>query len=326
MRGWGCQCKVDGLTLTEILTEAFGDHGLRHPMHNPEDSAYLTDVPSRLLVTCDFAAVIEADLRIAGRIAALHAFSDIYACGGLPRWALATVIIPEKDAESIGAELMKGILDGCMQCQATLVGGQSAFGAEIMAGLGVMGTLIGETPIRKRGAQVGDRLLLSKPVGVGIAVQAFRSTHVGLDVYQRALAVMSSSNEAAARAAVAAGVSSGTDISGFGLLGHLAEMLGPSSGADVFFRRVPSLSNVAELPDGVFHAASVRANWEYASSQIRILSARPIPDLAVLLDAQTNGGLLVAVTPARADELRQTFTDIGCITESGTIIIRDCGD
>ncbi len=310
----GCQGKLPGAELDELLAVAFCP--LSSPVRKPDDCAVLKHAGGDLLATNDLGPLVGPDLLRAGRIAAVHALSDVYAMGGDPLWALVTLIIDRAMPEGSGAAVLRGIAQATAADGVEVVGGQTLVGPEGMAGLSVIGRA-NPTLLTKDGARPADRLMLSKPLGSGLVVRAFRLGLLDEAGLEPALRLMETSNRAASRAAVQAGAHACTDVTGFGLLGHLAEMLAPDQlGATLHLDRVPLLDALHELPAAVAQTSWIRANLDYARSRSRLHGAQSIDELRALLDPQTSGGLLVAVTPESVAQLEHVgFVNIGTVTE-----------
>lgn len=326
----GCLCKLPALQLYSIMDKAyeiaFGGNAI-HPMVQPEDCFSFAVNSGNLLVTTDFGPLVGTCPNRAGRIAALHAISDIYASGGVPKCALVTFIAGEEELNAhpeFASSLLAGLMQACQDESVELRGGHTVVGQETMIGL----TVIGSTPngiyFRKSGAKVGDYLLLSKPLGVGIMIKARQLNLIGDEEFEEALQLMTTSNKDASRWAIKVKAHAVTDVSGFGLLGHLSEMLGPELGATL------NLSNIPVLNEAVKHSEYVGcnltdANLWYTRSRVRLEGFEENIRFYPLADPQTNGGLLVAVDGTVTQELIENgFYLIGRITDSPlTIILKE---
>jgi selenide,water dikinase len=262
-----------------------------------------------------------------GRIAAANAMSDIYAMGARPMIALNLVGWPR----SLDFELLGRVLEGsgsaCDEAGVAVVGGHSVDDPEPKFGLAVTGTVHPDAVVRQRGAVAGCDLVLTKPLGMGIISSGIKEGRTTPETVKQAVESMSSLNRAASEAMLDVDARAATDVTGYGLIGHLLEMLGPETGATVSFSSVPVLEEAIELAArGVLPGGSKR---NYDSMRERVDSgALDEARRAVLFDAQTSGGLLIAVDADRTDALladldRREVHDaarIGSITEgSGTI-------
>lgn len=315
----GCQGKLPGTELRELLAAAFGaPHGTDKHLPDPEDCAVLKHPGGDLLVTNDLGPLVGRDLFRAGKIAALNSISDVYAMGGTPLWALATLIIDRASPSGTGASVLAGMAAACREEAVEVVGGQTLIGPESMAGLSVIGRINAGKVLAKSGARPGDRLMISKPLGTGLVLRGYRLGLLGEPDLEVALRVMEQSNRYASLAAVQASASAATDVTGFGLLGHLAEMLVPDQlGATVYLNRVPVLASIHRLPPSVAHTTWITGNLEYVRTSCRLVGVSEFEKIVALLDPQTSGGLLVAIHPQSADQLeRNGFIDIGVITQN----------
>jgi selenide,water dikinase len=314
--GGGCHGKLAGESLEKILACASGSE-LR-----PEDSALIEAPGQALLFSNDLIYLPGLNLYDAGRIAALHALSDIYASGGRPRWALVTLLVDRNRPLEHGEAVMAGITDACAQEGVAILGGHTATGNEAMAGLSVIGVTNGR-PLRKTGALPGDKLFLSKPIGTGLCLAGFKHGLCGEDALAEAIAIMLTSGKDAATAASRGNASACTDVTGFGLLGHLSEMLSSTLGAELTKRAIPVLAFAGAPPRVSAESSWMKNNYEYAGSRIEVRFSGAVYELAALLDPQTNGPLLVAAPAASAGlMLSAGFAEIGVFTDRPVISIR----
>jgi len=324
----GCLCKLAACDLEMLLDDAFatayGADAPAHPMRQPEDCAVIRSGGQRLLATTDLGPWVGVDLYTAGRIAAFHAMSDVFACGGIPKWALVTLIVKAGDPPSYGAAVMAGILDASREEALEICGGHTLVGGEAMAGLAILGVSRPGVHLSKIGAQVGNHVLLSKPLGVGIMTRAYKLALADDTDFEKAVEVMNRSNGPAAEQAVKAGVAAATDVTGFGLLGHLAEMLAPGQGAKIGLSSVPRLEPLARLDPGLGNTYWTKSNMDYVVSKRPLRGAAELAQLLPLLDPQTNGGLLVAAGDEATAQLKSWgFHPIGRVTADEVIEIGD---
>jgi selenide,water dikinase len=312
----GCQAKLSGSELRRLLRDAFAPTVGGASAHLEfADCAVLDASNDRLLATVDFGPLVGPDLSRAGRIAAAHALSDVYAVGGRPREALAMLIVDPRLPQRAPSDVLAGMGAACRRDDVRLVGGHTVVGVEAMAGLSVLGVAPGPL-LTKRGARPGDELLVSKPVGLGMAVRAYRAGELDDAALEPALAVMETSNRQAARAATDAGVHAATDITGFGLLGHLTEMLGGGRlGARLELHAVPVVEVTKYLPRHYARSAWIDDNFDYCRQSINLVGVRDRAAIAPLLDPQTSGGLLVSAPANRVTLLQAAgFQRIGEVT------------
>jgi selenide,water dikinase len=329
--GAGCGCKLPAASLLEIvrdLPEAT-DERLLVGSATADDAAVFRLADGLALVqTIDFFTPIVDDPYDFGRIAAANALSDVYAMGGTPLTALNIVAFP---LERLGAEVLREILRGGVDvvaaAGATVVGGHSIDDPEPKYGLAVTGIVNPDTMLTNAGAVAGDVLVLTKPLGVG-AIATARKRGVSDDplLLARAVEVMTTLNASAADGARRAGAHAVTDVTGFGLLGHLHNVARASGVAAVIdAAEVPAIDGVLELlADDASRAVSggSRRNREYAASFTTFDEAVPEARASLVCDATTSGGLLVALDPERADELPGAVVGRVVAGESGTLRVR----
>jgi selenide, water dikinase len=320
----GCQCKLGGIELEDLLTAT--RRRVSTPLHplaveHFEDCAHVECGPVRLLASTDLAPIVGVDLEMAGRIAALHAMSDIYASGGAPRWALVNLVLAHSEPIDYAEALLAGIHLACLAEGVAVIGGQTIVGHETLAGLTVIGEPSPDRLLRKRGALPGDGLFVSKPIGTGIVLRGYKLGLLEEEDLNGVVTAMACSNGHASKIAVQVARAS-TDISGFGLLGHLAEMLGSSLGANIRLADVPMHRGAVDVPPHVWETAWIQNNRHYVSSKHTLTGTVDGHRMAALLDPQTNGGLLVAAPPGATSFLTSRgFSRIGSVNESTAIHI-----
>jgi len=326
--GAGCGCKLPAAALGPLLA------GLPMPRNDnvlvgfeTSDDAGVYRLRDDLAIvqTVDFFTPIVDDPFDFGRIAATNALSDIYAMGATPVSALNLVAF---SLESLGGEILLEILRGAAtvaeDAGAAILGGHSIDDPEPKFGLAVTGVVHPDEVLRNAGALAGDVLVLTKPLGAGAVSTAVKRGLPGVPLAE-AVEVMTTLNREGARAAREAGAHALTDVTGFGLLGHLHELaLASGLAAEVDADRVPAIDGVLELlgrEDEQAVAGGTRRNRAYAEQFARFDSV-PEARRWLVCDAMTSGGLLAAVPAARADELPGAV--IGRLTEgpAGTIAVR----
>jgi selenide,water dikinase len=243
-----------------------------------------------------------------GAIAAANALSDVYAMGGTPVIALNILCWPAKD-EFLGPTVLERLLAGgadkCAEAGIGIAGGHSVEDAEPKYGLAVTGVIHPDEIWRNVGAEPGDALVLTKPLGSGIVATGHKRNVATAEEVRIAVQVMSQLNDVASAGIKAVGGANAvTDVTGFGLLGHLREMMAPGQArAHIRFNAVPVQAAAQRLAsEGVFPGGT-RANLEAARGDIRFAASLQEPQQLILADAQTSGGLLVSLPAARADEL-----------------------
>jgi selenide,water dikinase len=279
--------------------------------------------PSEAIVeTVDFFTPVVDDPFVFGRIAAANAFSDVWAMGARPLFALNLVGFPVKTLPlEMLAEILRGGEDAAAEAGAPILGGHSIDDPEPKYGLAVTGLVHPDRILRNVGARPGDRLLLTKPLGSGIATTAIKRGVADSGLVERAVAVMSALNRRSGEVLAASGaVHALTDVTGFGLLGHLWGMaVGSRVAVRLRAADVPVLEGVRELADRDVVPGGSKANLAWVEPNVRFAAALDAAARIVLADAQTNGGLLAAVDPARAvavtAELRQAGIDAAEVGE-----------
>jgi selenide,water dikinase len=277
-----------------------------------------------LVQTIDYITPLVDDPYQFGQIAAANAISDIYAMGARPLLALNVVAFPT-DAlpmEVLG-EILRGGADTAREADVRIIGGHSIDDREPKYGLAVSGLVHPERVLRNSTAHPGDRLVLTKPLGMGIVSTAIKRERASAELIDRAVAVMSTLNKSAAASAVSVGVHACTDVTGFGLLGHLHEMTaGSGVGAEINFHRVPVLREVMDLAAEGIVPGGTRRNLAYAETFVSFDAQIDAVHRLLLADAQTSGGLLLAVAPDRVAALLRAlhahgvpvFAEIGAMT------------
>ena len=307
--GAGCACKIPRDRLQGILAGLPGttDPNLLVGSQTSDDAAvYRIGEGQALVHTADFFTPIVDDPRDFGRIAATNALSDVYAMGGVPLVAINLVAFPLDDLDGeILTEILAGGSEAVAAAGAVIGGGHSIDDPEPKYGLAVSGLVDPGAMLTNAGARPGDVLVLTKPLGSGIATTAAKRGIGSPGLTARATDVMCELNDRASRAAVAAGASSATDVTGFGLLGHLNEMCSASGvAAAVEASSVPAIDGVLDLAaDGSAIAGGSRRNREQAEGFASWSPSVPEERRILLTDAMTSGGLLVSIASNRADEV-----------------------
>ncbi len=277
-----------------------------------------------LIQTVDFFTPIVDDPYWFGAIAAANSLSDVYAMGGTPLSALNIVCFPIKElAPSVLAEILRGGADKMREARVHLAGGHSVDDPEPKYGLSVTGTVHPDRITRNAGAQPGDALVLTKPLGTGILTTAAKRDVLDPDTLRLACETMAALNRAAADAMRAAGIGPGaavhaaTAITGFGLLGHLSPLARASAVALRLDRAaVPLLPRARELAAAGLAAGGGGATAAYLASATSFADGVPADLRDVLLDPQTSGGLCIAVAPTRLRDLLGELETRGVATRA----------
>lgn len=332
----GCGCKIDSTRLKNILTASktasksgfAKDARLLIGNENNEDAAaYYLDDKNLLLSTIDFFTPVVDDPYDFGYIAAANAISDIFAMGGRPVFALSVLAWPLKDIpESVASSVMQGATDACSSVNIIIAGGHSIENKEPVFGLAVNGLVELENIKLNSGAKPGDLLYLTKPLGAGILTTAIKRDLITKEDHEILLAGLRKINSIGFELGKIKGVHAMTDVTGFGLAGHLSEMcLGSGVCAKVDMDRLPLLTNLAPYIAKESLPGGLHKNWK---NYCDFVDADLHSQKEVLADPQTNGGLLIAVDPSAVSEVEkllasanQLYAPIGKITGKSEFVI-----
>jgi selenide,water dikinase len=301
--GAGCGCKLAAADLLPIVRGLPAPTDPRLLVGTPtgDDAAVFRLSDDLALVqTIDFFTPLVDDPYDFGRVAAANALSDVYAMGGVPITAMNVVAFPleQLGGDVLGA-ILRGGLDVVTAAGASVVGGHSIKDDEPKYGLAVTGTVHPDRITTNAGGRAGDVLVLTKPLGVGAIVTAAKRGAAGPELVAAAVEIMVALNADASRAALAAGVHAMTDVTGFGLLGHLHNVARESGlAAELDAAAVPAIAGVQELlsADGAVSGGSAR-NAEWAASFATIDAGVEAWRARLVTDATTSGGLLMALPP-----------------------------
>ena len=315
--GGGCGCKIAPGVLSDILR---GTHGLPVPpellvgIETADDAAvYKLNDEQALIATTDFFMPIVDDPFDFGRIAATNAISDVYAMGGTPIMALALVGMPINvlSTQTIG-RILEGGASVCKAAGIPIAGGHTIDSVEPIYGLVAIGLVHPSRIKRNADAQVGDMLVLGKPLGVGVLSAALKKNALPPEGYAQMIANTTRLNTPGPALAALPGVHAITDVTGFGLAGHALEMArGSGCTVEIDWKNVPLLTGVRDLAaQGMVTGASGR-NWTGYGQDVQLPSDFAPQDQALLSDPQTSGGLLVACSPDTVDQVLATFREQG---------------
>jgi selenide,water dikinase len=315
--GGGCGCKIAPALLQEILGVAkeklpFPD--LMVGTETSDDAAvYRLNDEQAIIATTDFFMPIVDDPFDFGRIAATNAISDIYAMGGTPIMALAIVGMP---IDKLSPETIRKILQGgeavCRDAGIPIAGGHSIDSQEPIYGLVALGLVHPKMVKKNSAARDGDVLILGKGLGVGVLAAALKKEILSDAGYQQLVTTTTKLNKVGSQLAPIAGVHALTDVTGFGLLGHLLEICrGSGLSAEVKFDQVPVLSEALPLAQQGIGPGAIGRNLASYGHAVDFAPALDEWKQRLLADAQTSGGLLVAVAPENADEVLARFREAG---------------
>jgi selenide,water dikinase len=256
-----------------------------------------------LVQTVDFFPPMVDDPRDFGRVGAANSLSDVYAMGGTPVSAVCVYALPAKLPEHVPAEILNGAVDVLEEANTPLIGGHTVRDEEVKFGLCVVGTVHPSRIVTNAGAQAGDVLVLTKPLGSGYLCTALKRGVLDDDAIQRVMDVMTTLNKAGAEAMVEVGVHAATDVTGFGLLGH-ALGIATASGVTLRLRAAdaPWIEGLAEHATKANTCGGLKRNLAYGDGRVRWDGGDEV-QRAVLADPQTSGGLLISVPAERLDAL-----------------------
>jgi len=311
--GGGCGCKLAPAVLEQLIARS-GGAGLIHPnllvgIENRDDAAvYRISEDQAIVATTDFFMPIVDDPFDFGAIAATNAISDVYAMGGQPLFALALVAMPidKLPLDTIG-RILEGGESVCRRAGIPVAGGHSVDSVEAIYGLVAIGLVDPRRVKRNADARPGDKIILGKPLGVGVYGAAVKKQTVTDAQYRELIASTTQLNTPGIQLARLPGVHALTDVTGFGLLGHLLEVCrGSGVRATLQWQNVPLLESVRGLvAEGYVTGASAR-NWQ-ACGPLVDLKRHGAVEQAILTDPQTSGGLLIACAPESVNEVLDCF-------------------
>jgi len=266
-----------------------------------------------LIQTVDFFTPIVDDPYWFGQIAAANALSDVYAMGGTPRTAMNLVAFPVKEMElSILRQIIQGGIDKLAEARVVLIGGHSIEDRELKYGLSVTGVIRPERVLTKKRLRPGDRLVLTKALGTGIVNTAIKAGMASADLTEKVTQLMARLNRDAAAVMSTFDVSACTDVTGFGLLGHLAEMVcGSHASVRLFSEKVPVIAESLEFAATGLIPGGAHKNREFRKTMVTFEETVPRTRQDVLFDPQTSGGLLISISARQAEEIVAALKDAG---------------
>jgi len=279
----------------------------------PDDAAvWRLDDERALIATTDFFTPVVDDPYDYGAIAAANALSDVYAMGGQPFLALNIAALPPSLPVEISAEILRGGAEKAREAGVVLAGGHTVQDKEPKYGLIVLGFVHPQRILSKKGAQPGDALVLSKPLGFGTVTTALKREQADPSDVAEAVGWMKRLNRQAGELAVEFGLRGGTDVTGFSLLGHGLEMANASGvGLRFFFERIPFTRGARRYASEWIFPGGSADNKLFYSSQVRFAPGIDDASQMLLFDAQTSGGLLLAVPPQRLEGLLERAAQVG---------------
>lgn len=333
-KGGGCTAKLGAGVLSRVLSRlprGPEDPNLLIGWDSRDDAAvYQISEDLAIVQTLDFFPPMVEDPYTFGQIAAANALSDIYAMGGTVKTALNIVCFPEKWDLNILGEILRGGAEKVLEAGGILAGGHSIADDGVKYGLSVTGIVDPRRVLANNRGAAGDVLLLTKKLGVGILCTANRVGEASQEAMAEAISSMTTLNKTAAEIAAKYDVHACTDVTGFGLVGHLREMLDGKLGAVIHWRKVPYFQEAERHANEFLLTAAAQRNRNFAGDKIAF---RDVPFFMeeILFDPQTSGGLLMAVSPQDADALLKELRGaglpaaaIGVLTPPGAVEVTVC--
>lgn len=309
----GCGCKIGPADLSQVLRSLPSvekDPNLIVGLETGDDAGvYKLSDTTALVQTVDFFTPIVDNPYDFGQIAAANAISDVYAMGGTPITALNIVAFPIASLDKvILSEILRGASDKLKEAKVSLVGGHSIDDQEPKFGLAVTGTIHPEKIKTNAGAQPGDQLILTKPIGVGIYTTSIKRNLLTDEETANVTHVMATLNKAASETMQHYDVHACTDVTGFGLLGHASEMARESKQEIILqYQDIPKLTRVRDLAKAGAVPGGTKNNLEHVKANVSFAKELDQIDQWILADAVTSGGLLIAVPEKDADALLEAL-------------------
>jgi len=311
--GSGCGCKIAPAVLDQILSASntfqSPDDRLLVGNHQKDDAAVyqLTDELA-VINTVDFFTPIVDDPFDFGRIAAANALSDVYAMGGKPVFANAILSWPvEKIAPELAARVLEGAKSICQEAGITLAGGHSIAAKDPIFGMSVTGYIHPDKIKRNSGAQEGDLIYITKPIGIGVLATALKREKITEEAYDRLIQYTCQLNSIGEKLAGKDYIHAMTDVTGFGLLGHLIEMAeGANLSAEIISNDIPLIKGAQEFISQFIFPDNTYRNWNAYSTKTEGVGGT---DFVKFNDPQTSGGLLLAVNPVALSEFESFMKD-----------------
>ena len=332
--GGGCGCKIAPGVLSEILKTTTAmpiPPELLVGLETADDAAvYQLNAEQALIATTDFFMPIVDNPFDFGRIAATNAISDVYAMGGTPIMALALVGMPigVLSVETIG-QILAGGAAVCKAAGIPIAGGHTIDSVEPIYGLVALGLVHPQRIKRNADARIGDRLILGKPLGVGVLSAALKKDQLDAAGYARMVAVTTQLNTPGPELAALDGVHGLTDVTGFGLAGHVLEMArGAKYLVQIDWRCVPLMDGVQALASGGTVTGASARNWDAYGHEVALPKDFGAANQALLSDPQTSGGLLVSCAPEAVAAVLEIFKRHGFDNAAavGTVLPPEMGD
>ncbi|MBF7096467.1 selenide, water dikinase SelD [Alkalibacter mobilis] len=312
-KGGGCTAKLGAGALSSVLSKLPKnyDPNLLVGYDSSDDGAvYKITEDLAIVQTLDFFPPMVEDPYIFGQIAAANALSDVYAMGGEVKTALNIVCFPEQMDLNILGKILQGGNEKVIEAGGVLVGGHSISDNDVKYGLSVTGTVDPKKVLKNNACKPGDHLILTKPLGVGIIATAQRVGECSREAMDEAIKSMTTLNKYAAEIIRKYRVNACTDITGFGFLGHLREMLGNGFGADIDSIKIPHIHEALHYAKKFLYTSAGQKNRNHFGDNV-IFKGIPFAMEEILFDPQTSGGLLISIDPDDAGPALKELRELG---------------
>ena len=295
--GWACKLSANDLTqvLSKLKISGKSEHSSGFETFD-DCSIYKINEKQSIIQTVDFFTPIVDDPYTFGQISASNSLSDIYAMGGKPLFALNIVGFPSDKLDlSILSDILQGGIDKCNSANIQILGGHSIKDDVPKYGLAVTGLIDNEKIITNNNAKEGDDIILTKPIGSGIIATTIKNNLADEKTYSHAVKVMKDLNKESSRIMQKYNINSCTDVTGFGLLGHLNEMCkGSNVSARIQYKKIPLLTNTENFAKKDVIPGGSKKNFDFLKNMIRFHNSFELYQKLILSDAQTSGGLLIS--------------------------------
>ena len=306
--GAGWACKLSASELTQVLSN-LKNTGLNSTFGGFESfddcGIYKIDEKKSIIQTVDFFTPIVDDPYLFGQIAATNSLSDIYAMGGVPLFALNIAAFPsEKISLDILSEILQGGIDKCNSANISILGGHTIKDDIPKYGLAVTGLIDNNKIIRNNTAKIGDDIILTKPIGSGIISTAIKKQLAKESIIQEAINIMNTLNNKSSKIMSEYHVNACTDVTGFGLLGHLNEICkGSNLSATINYENIPLITKTEEFANKGIIPGGTKKNLEFLNDILWFADSIRKFEKLILADAQTSGGLLIACDKSKSEEM-----------------------
>lgn len=306
----GCSAKLGAKKLSHILSkiQSYPDENVLVGFDSRDDAAvYQVDEENAFVSTLDFFPPMVTDPYLYGQIAATNALSDIYAMGAIPKTALNIVCFPENEDLNILGKIIEGANLKLQEAHCALVGGHSIRDDSIKYGLSITGLVHPQDVKKNNGVQTGDVLILTKPLGVGLTLNALRMEDCSQSMQEEVFTSMTTLNKYAADLLKKYTVHALTDVTGFGLLVHLNEMLDEKKSAILYKSSIPYFTDCKRYVEEFYLSGAAQTNRNSVEGKIHFDCDFFTEE--ILFDPQTSGGLLVSVSREDAEKLQKDFKE-----------------